>query len=42
MSMTITMQGFIILAIIGTEKLIVTEVGGRTEGMTDRQLYKQV
>ena len=25
------MQGFIILAIIGTEKLIVTEVDGRTE-----------
>ena len=29
------MQGFIILAIIGTEKLIVTEVVGRTEGMKD-------
>ena len=31
LSMTITMQGFIILPIIGTEKLIVTEVDGRTE-----------
>ena len=29
------MQGFIILAIKGTEKLIVTEVDGRTDGMTD-------
>ena len=25
----ITMQGFIVLAIIGTEKLIVTEIDGR-------------
>ena len=31
MSRTITMQGFIILAIIGTEKLIVTKVDGQTE-----------
>ena len=29
--MTITMHGFIILAIIGTEKLIVTKVDDRTE-----------
>ena len=29
------MQGFIILAIKGTEKSIVTEVDGRTDGMTD-------
>ena len=28
----ITMQGFIILAIIGTEKLIVTEVDGWNDG----------
>ena len=28
------MQSFIILAIIGTEKLIVTEVDGRTEWRT--------
>ena len=31
------MQGFIILAIIGTEKLIVTEVDGQNEGRTDGQ-----
>ena len=31
------MQGFIILAIIGTEKLIVTKVDGQTDGMTDGQ-----
>ena len=31
LSGTITMQGFIIIAFIGTEKLIVTEVDGRTE-----------
>ena len=30
------MQGFIILAIVGTEKLIVAEVDGRMDGMTDR------
>ena len=30
------MQGFIILAIKGTEKLIVTEVDGRTDRMMDR------
>ena len=29
------MQGFIILAIIGTEKLIVTEFDGRTERRTE-------
>ena len=29
------MQGFIILAIIGTEKLIVTKVDGRNDGRTD-------
>ena len=34
-SRTITMQGFIILPIAGTEKLIVTEVDGRTDGVTD-------
>ena len=28
------MQGFIILAIIGTEKLIVTEVDRRNDGQT--------
>ena len=31
------MQGFIILAIRGTEKLIVTEVNGGTDGITGRQ-----
>ena len=31
--MTTTMYGFIILAIICTEKLIVTEVDGWTDGM---------
>ena len=31
------MQGFIILIIIGTEKLIVTEVDGRMDRMTDGQ-----
>ena len=43
------MQGFIILAFIGTEKLIVTEVDGLTDGRTDRNsnsyiapCYKQV
>ena len=30
------MQGFIILAIIGTEKLNVTEVDGWMDGQTDR------
>ena len=30
------MQGFIILAIKGTEKLIETEVDGRTDGRADR------
>ena len=33
--MTITMQCFIILFIIGTEKLIVSTVDGQTDGMTD-------
>ena len=32
------MQGFIILAIIGTEKLIVTEVDGGNDGRTLLQL----
>ena len=43
------MQGFIILAIIGTEKSIVTDVDGWMDGMTDRNsnsyiapCYKQV
>ena len=31
------MQGFIILAIIGTEKLIVPEIYGRTDGRNDGQ-----
>ena len=39
------MQGFIILAIIGTEKLIMTEVDRRNDGLTDRNsnasCYKQ-
>ena len=34
------MQGFIILAIIGTEKLIVTEVDGRTDGQKFQLLYR--
>ena len=38
--MTTTMQGFIILAIIGTEKLIVTEAGGRTDGQKFELLYR--
>ena len=29
------MQGFIILAIISTEKLIETEVDGRNDGLTE-------
>ena len=32
------MQGFIILAIIGTEKLIVTEVDGRTDRLNDGRM----
>ena len=39
------MQGFIILAIIGTEKLIVTEVGGRMDRNSNSYIapcYKQV
>ena len=34
------MQSFMILAIIGTEKLIVTEVDGRTDGRKDRQKFE--
>ena len=40
MSRTITLQGFIILAIKGTEKLIVTEVDGRTEWWTVGQKFE--
>ena len=36
----ITMQGFIILAIIGTEKLIATEVDGRTDEQKFELLYR--
>ena len=34
------MQGFIILAIISTEKLTVTEVDGPMDGQTDRQKFE--
>ena len=34
------MQGFIILAIMGTEKLIVTEVDGGREGQKFKLLYR--
>ena len=36
------MQGFIILAIIGTEKISVTKVYRRTKGQMDGQKYKLI
>ena len=38
------MQGFMILAIIGTEKLLLTKVDGRTDGKLNyiAPCYKQV
>ena len=35
------MQGLVILAIIGTEKLIVTEVDGLMDGMMDGLMGRQ-